>query len=203
MAFEHLQWLSDEHVQWLAGAKYEMVALRAFIAAAKFLWGDEDEEDDTERPYANVPIVRQLRKINKDAGRRARGGVRLGRPGQNGYPGISTSTSCGAWKTSARRGCTTARERGATAPWRGVCSDFSSSVCCRACRTGSGPSGNSGWPDALQGTRGKRRRARKNARAAKVNDDSSDEGLEIVNAERTGWIDLKTSATAGSTSIGG
>ena len=42
-----------------------MVALRAFIAAAKFLWGDEDEEDDTERPYANVPIVRQLERSTR------------------------------------------------------------------------------------------------------------------------------------------
>ena len=124
MAFEHLQWLWDER---RCGAKYEMVALRV-LAAAKFLWGDEDEEDDTERPYANVRSFDNFERSTRGEAPK-RGSARTS---ANGYPGISTSTSCGAWKTSARRGCTTAG-RGATAPWRGVCSDFSSSVCCRAC----------------------------------------------------------------------
>ena len=70
-AFEHLQWLSETRK---CGPAYELVALRSFIAAAKFLHGDEDSETDSDaetRPYANVPLVSQLRKLNKDTGRRA------------------------------------------------------------------------------------------------------------------------------------
>ena len=71
LAFEHLQWLSETRK---CSAAYELVALRAFIAAAKFTHGGEDfdeEESDADRPYANVPLVRQLRALNKDTGRRA------------------------------------------------------------------------------------------------------------------------------------
>ena len=69
-AFEHLQWLSETRH---CGPAYELVALRAFVAAAKFLHGDagEDEARDVDRPYARVPLVAQLRRLNKDAGRRA------------------------------------------------------------------------------------------------------------------------------------
>ena len=192
LAFEHLQWLSDERK---CGAKYEMVALRAFIAAAKFLWGDEDEEDDTERPYANVPIVRQLRKINKDAGRRAQNAgsasdvrkkwlswdqyIDLVRSLEDEcaprlHDGGARSDSAVAWSLQrflifGLLSCVPDRQR-----------------TIRELEIGrtlfKEPAENAG--DG------------KNARAAKVNDDSSDEGLEIVNAERTGWIDLKTSATA-------
>jgi hypothetical protein len=38
LAFEHLQWLSETRQ---CGPAYELVALRAFIAAAKFLYGDD------------------------------------------------------------------------------------------------------------------------------------------------------------------
>ena len=68
LAFEHLQWLSETRQ---CGPAYELVALRAFIAAAKFLYGQTEQEIDTDRPYAHVPLVAQLRSLNKDAGRRA------------------------------------------------------------------------------------------------------------------------------------
>lgn len=68
-SFEHLQWLSEHRK---CSAAYELVALRSFIAAAKFLHGSDDfESENNERPYANVPLVRQLRALNKDTGRRA------------------------------------------------------------------------------------------------------------------------------------
>ena len=70
-AFEHLQWLSETRH---CGPAYELVALRAFVAAAKFLHGDAGEDEaqrDVDRPYARVPLVAQLRRLNKDAGRRA------------------------------------------------------------------------------------------------------------------------------------
>ena len=68
LAFEHLQWLSETRQ---CGPAYELVALRAFIAAAKFLYGQTEQEIDTDRPYAHVPLVAQLRSLNKDANRRA------------------------------------------------------------------------------------------------------------------------------------
>jgi hypothetical protein len=195
LAFEHLQWLSDARK---CGAKYEMVALRAFIAAAKFLWGDEDEEDDTERPYANVPIVRQLRKINKDAGRRAQNAgsasdvrkkwlswdqyIDLVRSLEDEcaprlHDGGARSDSAVAWSLQRYLifgvlSCVPDRQR-----------------TIRELEIGRTLFKEPAGKDA------------KTARAAKVEDESSeyqtsDEGLEIVNAERTGWIDLKTSATA-------
>ena len=190
LAFEHLQWLSDARK---CGAKYEMVALRAFIAAAKFLWGDEDEEDDTERPYANVPIVRQLRKINKDAGRRAQNAgsasdvrkkwlswdqyIDLVRSLEDEcaprlHDGGARSDSAVAWSLQRYLifgvlSCVPDRQR-----------------TIRELEIGRTLFKEPAGEDA------------KTARAAKAEDESSDEGLEIVNAERTGWIDLKTSATA-------
>ena len=70
LAFEHVQWLAEHRK---CGANYELVAIRACIAAAKFLHGDADasRDDRGDRPYANVPLVRQLRAIQKDATRRA------------------------------------------------------------------------------------------------------------------------------------
>ena len=70
LAFEHVQWLAEHRK---CGANYELVAIRACIAAAKFLHGDADASSDDrgDRPYANVPLVRQLRAIQKDATRRA------------------------------------------------------------------------------------------------------------------------------------
>ena len=71
LAFEHLQWLSETRQ---CGPAYELVALRAFVAAAKFLYGQADGDEShgaDDRPYARVPLVAQLRRLNKDAGRRA------------------------------------------------------------------------------------------------------------------------------------
>ena len=70
LAFEHLQWLSTERK---CSASYELMALRAFLAAAKFIHGggDMDEEGDLDKPYAHIPLVRQLRKIAKETGKRA------------------------------------------------------------------------------------------------------------------------------------
>ena len=70
-AFEHLQWLSETR---RCGPAYELVALRAFVAAAKFLYGQTEDEPAAgavDRPYARVPLVAQLRRLNADAGRRA------------------------------------------------------------------------------------------------------------------------------------
>ena len=45
-AFEHLQWLSETRH---CGPAYELVALRAFVAAAKFLHGDAGEDEARRR----------------------------------------------------------------------------------------------------------------------------------------------------------
>ena len=182
LAFEHLQWLSDERdaapsTRWWRFAR---------SSPPRSFCGETRTRRTTRNDRKNVPIVRQLRKINKDAGRRPRNAGP--RTSAKMAILISTSTSCGAWKTSARRGCTTAG-RGATAPWRGVCSDFSSSVCCRACRTGGAPSREPEIGRTLFKRNPRKTPATGKTRAPReVNDDSSDEGLEIVNAERTGWI---------------
>ena len=72
LAFEHIQWLVNTRK---CSANYELVALRAFIAAAKFVHGgDEDDmgsNDGLDKPYAKLGLVQQLRKIAKETGRRA------------------------------------------------------------------------------------------------------------------------------------
>jgi len=68
-AFEFLQWLITERK---CSPYYELCAVRAFIAAAKFLHGGGlQEHGDLDRPYDHVPLIRQLRKIAKETGRRA------------------------------------------------------------------------------------------------------------------------------------
>ena len=72
LAFEHIQWLVNERK---CSANYELVALRAFIAAAKFVHGGDEDDvgsgDGLDKPYAKLGLVQQLRKISKETGRRA------------------------------------------------------------------------------------------------------------------------------------
>ena len=65
LAFDHLQWLANERK---CSANYELFTLRALVAAAKFCHGGDDAENDGfAKPYADVPLVGQLRKISKGA----------------------------------------------------------------------------------------------------------------------------------------
>jgi len=70
-AFEYVTWLNDERQ---TSANYELLVTRSCIAAVKFLYGHESKAQPGEgeaKPYHDLPIMKELRRMAKDAKMRA------------------------------------------------------------------------------------------------------------------------------------
>lgn len=70
-AFEYVTWLNDERH---TSANYELLVTRSCIAAVKFLYGNLSKAQPGEgeaKPYHDLPIIKELRRMAKDAKSRA------------------------------------------------------------------------------------------------------------------------------------
>ena len=70
-AFEYVSWLNNERQ---TSANYELLVTRSCIAAVKFLYGHKSKAQPGEgeaKPYHDLPIMKELRRMAKDAKTRA------------------------------------------------------------------------------------------------------------------------------------